>query len=124
MSPSFHAAALLVLLGSATAPLQCASDPPAATSREETPGEALKRLADEFAKAGDSEARVKTLQFLVERYPRSRFAEEAKVELEQLGVDVDAKASASANASASASANASASASASASATTSASAGP
>ena len=103
-------AALLLVVSSSVAPFQCASEPDPNRVREETPGEALKKLADEFGEAGDQEARVKTLRFLVERYPRSKCAEEAKVELGELGIDVEAEVSASASASARASASASASA--------------
>ena len=101
------------LLFSSIAPFQCAGDaPPISGEREDTPGEALKRLADEFEKAGDREARVRTLKFLVERYPRSRAAAAAEVELGELGVS-----SASAAPSASAPPQASASASAATSST-------
>lgn len=72
------------------APFQCASEPAADLAREETPGHALKGLADEFDRAGDKEARIRTLQYLVERYPRSKFAEEARAELEEMGVPVQA----------------------------------
>lgn len=74
------------LLFASVAPFQCGSDtPPTSGEREDTPGEALKRLADEFGKSGDKEARIRTLKFLVERYPRSNRAKEAEVELAELG---------------------------------------
>jgi hypothetical protein len=74
------------LLFASVAPFQCGSDaPPTSGEREDTPGEALKRLADEFGKSGDKEARIRTLKFLIERYPRSHFAKEAEVELGELG---------------------------------------
>lgn len=102
--PSHVTHALLLattLAGSSLAPFQCASEPPADVAREETPGHALKGLADEFEKAGDKDARIRTLQYLVERYPRSKFAEEARVELEEMGVAVQAPAVTSSSASAS-----------------------
>lgn len=99
------AALALVLFGSSAAPFQCASDPDPNRAREETPAEALKGLADEFGKAGDREARVRTLRYLVERYPRSKLAEEAKVELSELGEAPSAPASAQASSSAAASAS-------------------
>ena len=42
-------------------------------------------LADRFAKKGDTKGRAETLRFLVERYPSSRFAEAAKIDLAELG---------------------------------------
>ena len=73
-------------LFASAAPFQCGSEPPPQSGeREDTPGEALKRLADELGKAGDREGRKKTLKFLIERYPRSREAKEAEVELAELG---------------------------------------
>jgi hypothetical protein len=93
------------LLFASVAPFQCGSDtPPPSGEREDTPGEALKRLADEFGKAGDKEARIRTLEFLVERYPRSNRAKEAEVELAELGAAPSASASAVPAVSASASA--------------------
>ena len=101
----FLSASLLV---ANAAPFQCGSDtPPPSGEREDTPGEALKRLADEFGKAGDREARVRTLKFLIERYPRSNHAKEAEVELAELGV-VAPSASAAASQSAAPSQSASA----------------
>jgi hypothetical protein len=86
------------LLFASVAPFQCGSDtPPPSGEREDTPGEALKRLADELGKSGDREGRIKTLKFLIERYPRSREAKAAEVELAELG---SAAPSASASASA------------------------
>ena len=91
-------AALLVLSAMSTAPFQCASDPDPNKRREETPGEALYGLAEQFQKGGDREAQVRTLEYLVKRYPSSREAEMAKVDLKGLGVAVaeDAPAEASA----------------------------
>ena len=81
------------LVFGSTAPFQCGSEtPPTSGEREDTPGEALKRLADEFGKAGDREARIRTLKFLVERYPRSNRAKEAEVELAELGAAPSASA--------------------------------
>jgi outer membrane protein assembly factor BamD (BamD/ComL family) len=81
-------AALLVLSAMSTAPFQCASDPDPNKRREETPGEALYGLAEQFQKGGDREAQVRTLEYLVKRYPSSREAEMAKVDLKGLGVAV------------------------------------
>ncbi len=101
------------LFASATAPFQCASDPPVSGVREDTPAEAVKQLADEFKKSGDRAARVRTLRFLIERYPRSNLAEEAKAELAELG-EVSPAPSGSAAPSAAPAPSAAASASASA----------
>jgi hypothetical protein len=62
------------------APLQCGSgDPEDAPS--ETPPEALYQLSEHFQKQGDEKARVETLEYLIDRYPNSRFAVRAKNEL-------------------------------------------
>ena len=50
-------------------------------AREETAGDALWALAERFRTEGDADARTRTLRFLVERYPSSRFAVEARHEL-------------------------------------------
>ena len=71
------AATLAVL----AAPLQCERSPDPELRREETPDEALQGLADRFAAAGDEAARRATLEYLVERYPSSRFAPHAREEL-------------------------------------------
>ncbi len=116
---------LAAALTSATAPFQCASDPPPQQAREDTPAEALQKLAADFDKAGDKAGRVRTLRFLVDQYPRSKEAASAKAELVELGeavADDSASASASAAASAAPSASSGASSGASASAAPSASA--
>jgi hypothetical protein len=65
----------------AWAPLQCASDPDPALRREETPGEALYGLATQFKAKGETKAWRSTLEYLVARYPNSRFALMAKEDL-------------------------------------------
>jgi hypothetical protein len=82
-----------VIIGStlsalAVAPFQCPSKPDPTHVREDTPGEALYDLATQFGKSGDRDGRVRTLQYLVERYPRSRFAFRARDDLKELGVAV------------------------------------
>ncbi len=67
------------LLGQA--PLQCASDPEDKLRRYETPGEALYDLATQFKAKGDEKAWRTTLEYLIARYPNSRHAEMAKVDL-------------------------------------------
>ena len=64
------------------APLQCHRGPDDPELRTyETPPEALYDLADRFGEQGDAQARRTTLEYLVERYPNSRFAVMAKEEL-------------------------------------------
>jgi hypothetical protein len=69
----------------ALAPMQCGggSDDPSLL-RYEGPGEALYDLAQRFKAKGDEPAYVDTLRFIVARYPNSRRAVTAKLELEQL----------------------------------------
>lgn len=64
------------------APLQCGSEPPAAERRYETPGEALYGLAEQFKAKGDQVAWRSTLEYLVARYPNSRYAKMAKDDLD------------------------------------------
>lgn len=86
MSVANPLAAALLFGALSVAPFQCPSDPNPEQRREETPGEALHDLATEFKKAGDREAQVRTLQYLIRKYPRSRHAVEAHQELEAMGV--------------------------------------
>lgn len=67
------------------APYQCAKEREPAAQREETPAEALYGLAEEFRARGDEEAYRATLEYLVARYPSSRFAKAAQMDLEELG---------------------------------------
>ena len=66
----------------ALAPLQCQSEDPA-TRRSESPGDALYQLAQDFRAKGNDEAYKETLRFIIERYPSSRRAVTAKLELEE-----------------------------------------
>lgn len=63
------------------APLQCSGEPPPETRRYETPPDALYDLANRFKKEGNRHAYRETLEYLVERYPNSRFAVRARDEL-------------------------------------------
>lgn len=67
---------------SAWAPLQCSRDPDPELRRRETPGEALYGLAQRFERHGDRASWRSTLEYLVERYPNSRFAKRAALDLE------------------------------------------
>ncbi|APR77117.1 Hypothetical protein A7982_02464 [Minicystis rosea] len=75
----------LFLAASLSAPIQCGSKIRPEHRLEEEPAEALYKLAERFASTGDQKARIETLRFIVERYPSSRFAQAAKLDLEQLG---------------------------------------
>lgn len=79
---------LAVALSSAStwAPLQCGSEYDPVTAMEETPGEALYDLAQEFEQAGNRGAWQRTLEHLIRRYPSSRFAQTARVDLEAAGI--------------------------------------
>ena len=65
------------------APLQCSHEPEPDVRRYETPPEALYALATRFKEKGNTSAYRGTLEYLVERYPSSRFAIRAKDELAQ-----------------------------------------
>lgn len=86
-TPLLTSAVPVVLLAAlALAPFQCGGgDRPEETRLEDTPGEALYRLAGEFEKAGDRPGRVRVLKHLVARYPKSRFAQSAQDDLIGLG---------------------------------------
>jgi outer membrane protein assembly factor BamD (BamD/ComL family) len=68
----------------AVAPLQCPHETDASHCWDDTPGDGLWDLAQKFRETGDDAAARRTLQFLVERYPSSRFTPAAR---EQLGLD-------------------------------------
>jgi hypothetical protein len=76
-------ATLVVALGLGGAPLQCASEPEPELRRYETPGEALYGLAQQFKAKGDEAAWRATLDYLIARYPNSRFAVTARHDLEE-----------------------------------------
>jgi hypothetical protein len=69
----------------ATAPLQCGHTPDAELREDETPGDALWQLSQRFQAAHDAAGEKRTLQYLVERYPASRWVSPAKDELAKLG---------------------------------------
>jgi TolA-binding protein len=73
--------ALLVALVFARAPYQCARTPDDTLRREDTAAQALYGLAQKFHKEGDDRAYKETLAFLIERYPASREAHAARVDL-------------------------------------------
>jgi hypothetical protein len=63
------------------APYQCGKAPDRSL-REETPGEALYSLAHKLKADGDERAYLTTLRYIVARYPSSRFATAAQVDLD------------------------------------------
>ena len=66
----------------ALAPVQCGSGPTDHPQFEDSPAEALWDLSEHFEAAGDEAGRRRTLEYLVERYPSSRFAARARTVLE------------------------------------------
>jgi outer membrane protein assembly factor BamD (BamD/ComL family) len=79
---------VLCLAALAHAPLQCASEPDPTLRRHETPGEALYGLAQKFHEQGNETAWRETLEYLIDRYPNSRFAARARQDLGEGGSDV------------------------------------
>jgi hypothetical protein len=68
----------------ATAPLQCGHTPDAELREDETPGDALWQLAQRFHAAHDAPGEKRTLEYLVERYPASRWVPAARDALSTL----------------------------------------
>jgi TolA-binding protein len=75
--------AAAVVLGLALAPFQCARKGDPELHMEDDAGEALYDLAERFHASGDAKARAETLRYLIERYPSSRFAASARVDLRE-----------------------------------------
>jgi outer membrane protein assembly factor BamD (BamD/ComL family) len=72
--------ALLLAGALAYAPYQCGKSPERSL-REETPGEALYGLAQKMRADGDDAGYRTTLRYIVARYPASRYATAARVDL-------------------------------------------
>ena len=77
------AVALLAALGNA--PLQCRHDPDPNMRREDSAGDALYALAQDFHAKGDEPAAKQTLRYLVEHYPSNRHVPAARAELDGAG---------------------------------------
>jgi hypothetical protein len=76
----------LVLVASlATAPIQCGHETDLALRQDESPGDALWDLAQRFDREHDEAASIETLQYLVQRYPASRWAAAARERLGDAG---------------------------------------
>jgi len=88
-----RAAAASISLSLVLAPFQCAHKPDPDLRREDTAGDALWALSENFRTQHNGEAQRATLAFLVEKYPSSRYAPAAKEELSHLGPAVRAEAS-------------------------------
>jgi hypothetical protein len=69
---------VLVVLAALQAPLQCSHDPDPSVRTEDTAGDALWDLANDFEARGDHAAAQHTLEKLVTRYPSSRHTGAAK----------------------------------------------
>jgi len=74
-------AAWLAICLFAWAPIQCGSAPEE-PRLEDSPAEALWGPSERFAETGDEAARRRTLEYLMKRYPSSRYAERTRVALE------------------------------------------
>jgi hypothetical protein len=74
-----------LLLALSVAPYQCAREPDPNRRMEDDPAEVVYQLAERFKDQGKTEARVATLKYLVERFPTSRFAKRAEIDLAEMG---------------------------------------
>lgn len=73
--------ALLLAAAVLLAPMQCASKADPSLRHEDTPGDALWDLSEDFRAKGNTAAADDTLRFLLEKYPSSRFASAAREKL-------------------------------------------
>lgn len=81
--PTRRALCAALLLGAA--PYQCSKGYDPDLRREDTAGDGLWALAEDFRARGDARAHEQTLRFLVARYPSSRRTPKAREELARLG---------------------------------------
>lgn len=85
--------ALLMLLAVATlgaAPVQCGDPEPIRYARRDDPAEVVYALGRRLEARGEHRAARETWRFVVERYPSSRWAERARIDLEAAGGGPDA----------------------------------
>jgi len=73
------AGVLVASLGNA--PLQCSRSNDANTRREDSAGDALYALAEDFRARGNETAARETLRFLIDHYPSNRHVPHAREEL-------------------------------------------
>jgi hypothetical protein len=86
MSLLARASAGAILIASlGNAPIQCKHDPDPNLRREDSAGDALYNLAQDFRAKGNEQAARDTLKFLVEKYPSNRHVPAARAELEGAG---------------------------------------
>jgi hypothetical protein len=89
MSGTKRGGAALFLAGALIyAPYQCGKAPDPSL-REETPGEALYGLAQKMKADGDEQGYRTTLRYILARYPSSRYAAAARVDLSADAADTD-----------------------------------
>ena len=72
--------ALIATITALRAPMQCGHGSDAGTP-EESAGDAIYDLSQQFQRSGNEDARKQTLRYLVEKYPSNRHAPAAKAEL-------------------------------------------
>lgn len=73
-------ALIVVAVTALNAPIQCGHGSDGGTP-EESAGDAIYDLAQQFHKSGNEDARKQTLRYLVEKYPSNRHTPAAKAEL-------------------------------------------
>jgi hypothetical protein len=76
---------LPTVLALALAPVQCSKKYDESLRREDSAGDGLWSLAEDFHAKGDDKSYEATLRFLLKRYPSSRRAPKARQALEQRG---------------------------------------
>jgi TolA-binding protein len=79
MKTAIAASSLVAALG--TAPMQCRHAASEDAAHEESPGDALYALCEDFRAKGNETAAKETLRVLVEKYPSNRHAPAARAEL-------------------------------------------
>lgn len=85
MIRAFVASVLALSVGALGAPLQCGGGRDPDMRREDTAGDALYALAQDFRGKGNEQAAKDTLRYLVEHYPSNRHSTAARAELEGEG---------------------------------------
>jgi len=76
-----YPAVVALALNLGTAPMQCSRNPDPNLRQEDTAGDALWSLAQKFEADHNDAAAKDTLRYLVEKYPSSRHAREARAKL-------------------------------------------
>ena len=83
MMRALTAAVLIASLGNA--PMQCGHNTDPNLRGEDSAGDALYALAQDFRTKGNDQAAKETLRFLVDRYPSNRHVPAARAELDLPG---------------------------------------